>query len=323
MVDRKFTLCLGGNAVPLPCFFPSVSSVKTNLMSVDYVELLDAAAHPLYLVSAYDIAKSCAEHKQRIDDALKRSKGRGSTILMDSGNYEAFWRGDKSWRVDHFHAVCQVYEHDLCFCFDNQNPPGVAEAIAEDVIAGVISNQSHTAGTVVPIVHGRPELLPDATQKVARQLFPVLLAIPERALGEGIVARIRSVRRIRKALDMLGFYCPLHILGTGNPISIVAYTMAGADSFDGLEWCQTVVDHRTGALLHFQHWDFVKEQTRWGKDDVLPYIQSVLMHNLEFYGQFMKDLQAALKGDTLQEFLIKRLPEECSSIILRTIEEDE
>jgi queuine/archaeosine tRNA-ribosyltransferase len=73
--------------------------------------------------------------------------------------------------------------------------------------------------------------------KVAEQLCPVLLAVPERALGEGIATRIRSVRQIRKALNELDFYCPLHLLGTGNPVSIIAYTIAGADSFDGLEWC--------------------------------------------------------------------------------------
>ena len=98
---------------------------------------------------------------------------------------------------------------------------------------------------------------------VAEQLFPVLLAVPERALGDGIIARTLSVRRLRQALDKLGFYCPLHLLGTGNPLSIAVYAMAGADSFDGLEWCQTVVDHQTGKLFHFQQWDLFKDQTDW------------------------------------------------------------
>ena len=85
-VARQFQLCIAGTAISLPCFFPSVSSVKTNLMPVDYIELLDAAAYPVCLVSAYDIANSCAEHRERIDGVLKKSKERGPAILMDSGN---------------------------------------------------------------------------------------------------------------------------------------------------------------------------------------------------------------------------------------------
>lgn len=319
-VTRQFGLCVAETTVPLPCFFPSVSSVKTNLMPVDYIELLDAAAHPLYLISAYDIANSCMEHQQRINGLLKKSKERGSAILMDSGNYEGFWKGEPAWKVDRFHAMCRTYEHHLCFCYDNQEPPDTAEAISEDVVASVLRDQIHAIGTVVPIVHGPADLLPAAAQKAAEQLCPVLLAVPERALGEGIAARTRSVRRIRRALNMLGFYCPLHLLGTGNPLSMIVYAMAGADSFDGLEWCQTVVDHNTGMLFHFQQWDFLRKQTEWGTNGVLPYIQSALMHNLKFYGQFMQELRVALESDTAHEFLVRYLPKNSTKIVLSAMQ---
>ena len=319
-VTRQHKLCIGGTTVPLPCFFPSVSSVKTNLMPVDYIELLDAAAHPLYLVSAYDIANSCPEHQQRIDVPLKRSRARGSAILMDSGKYEGFWKGDVDWQTDRFYAVSGTYEHDLGFCYDNQEPPDTAAAISEDVVRAVLRDQDHCIGTIVPIVHGPTELMPAAAQKVAELLCPVLLAVPERALGEGIAARTRSVRRIRQALDALGFYCPLHLLGTGNPISIIAYAMAGADSFDGLEWCQTVVDHKSALLFHFQQWDFVREQTEWGSNGILPYIQSALMHNLDFYATFMRSLRDAVQRHVLHEVLGTYLSKDRAEIICNAIE---
>lgn len=317
---RQFTLCLGGTTVPLPCFFPSVSSVKTHLMPVDYIELLDAAAHPLYLVSAYDIANATPEHQRRIDGSLKRSRARGSAILMDSGNYEGFWKGGAAWQMDRFYAVAGTYEHDLCLCYDNQEPPDTVEAISEDVVRSVLRDQEHLIGTIVPIVHGPTELLPATAQKVAEQLCPILLAVPERALGEGIAARTRVVRGIRQALDALGFYCPLHLLGTGNPISIVAYAMAGADSFDGLEWCQTVVDHKTAMLFHFQQWDFVREQSEWGSNGILPYIQSALMHNLEFYATFMRGLHDAVQQHALREVLETYLSRERAEIICNATE---
>lgn len=317
---RAFDLPIARTLIPLPCFFPSVSSVKTNLMPVDYVELLDAAAHPLFLVSAYDLANCPSAQRARMNAVLNRSKGRGTAILMDSGNYEAFWRGERIWTPDRFHEVARLSEYHLCFCHDNQEPPTAPETIAEDVVQSVLRDQRHAVGTVAPIIHGPATLLPAAARLVAEQLFPVLLAVPERALGEGIVARTRTVRRLRQRLDELGVYCPLHLLGTGNPLSIAVYAVAGADSFDGLEWCQTVVDHETGRLFHFQQWDLFKGQTDWGGNGALPYVHSVLMHNLEFYRTFMSELRDALIKDAAEAFLRRFATDKQASLLMSAIE---
>ena len=93
MLSRLFDLSIAQAVIPLPCFFPSVSSVKTNLMPVDYVELLDAAAHPLFLVSAYDIANCSTGQRPRMNAAWAEARERRTAILMDSGNYEAFGKG--------------------------------------------------------------------------------------------------------------------------------------------------------------------------------------------------------------------------------------
>ncbi len=321
--SRIFELPILQTVIPLPCFFPSVSSVKTKLLPVDYVELLDAAAHPLFLASAYDIANCSPEQHARMNAALSRSMRRGTAILMDSGNYEGFWKEEQTWTPDRFHEVAKASEHHLCFCHDNQEPPQTPEAIAADVVSSVLRDQKHTQGTVVPIIHGPTELIATATRMVAEQLFPVLLAVPERALGDGIIQRARSVRRLRKELDALDVYCPLHLLGTGNPLSIAVYAMAGADSFDGLEWCQTVVDHETGKLFHFQQWDLFKDQTDWGNTGALPYIQSALMHNLKFYRVFMAELREALKKDSAEAFLRRYAPEKQISLLMNAITEGE
>jgi hypothetical protein len=238
---------------------------------------------------------------------------------MDSGNYEGFWKGERAWKPDLFHKVAKESAHHLCFCYDNQEPPDTVEAIAEDVVSSVLRDQEHVLGTVAPIIHGPIELLPAAAKMVAEQLFPVLLAVPERALGDGIIARTKAVRQLREALDELGFYCPLHLLGTGNPLSIAVYAMAGADSFDGLEWCQTAVDHETGKLFHFQQWDLFKDQTNWGNSRALPYIQSVLMHNLEFYRTFMAELREALMNDSAEGFLRRYATDKQALLLMNAI----
>lgn len=321
-VMRVRKIVIAGKTVALPCFFPSVSSIKTNLLPVDYIELLNAASHPLYLVSAYDIAGSCPEHQNRIQCALQQSRIKNSVVLLDSGNYENFWKGNSDWYVNKFHEICKGYEYDIGFCYDNQKPPNTPDAIAEDVVKVVLRDQKHASATIVPIVHGPAELLPRAVVKVAEQLCPVLLAVPERALGAGIATRIRSVRQIREALNELDFYCPLHLLGTGNPISIISYTIAGADSFDGLEWCQTVVDHKTALLHHFQQWDFVREQTEWGVNGSLPFIQSVLMHNIDFYASFMQRMQQCTDNHALHDIMESLIPRAWCEIVRNAFEVD-
>ena len=88
--NQNMELYIAGTVLQLPCFFPSVSSVRTNLKPVNYVDLLDLSGHPLFLVSAYDLAHCPDNQRQRMDTALKQSKARGSAILMDSGNLREF-----------------------------------------------------------------------------------------------------------------------------------------------------------------------------------------------------------------------------------------
>ena len=314
---RNMELYVAQTSLPLPCFFPSVSSVKTNLSPVDYVEILDLADYPLFLVSAYDLAHCTADQRLRMDKALAQSKERGSAILMDSGNYESFWRDHKEWKLENFHKVAEASDYYLCFCYDNQHPPNDSESIAEDVVASVLRDQECSLGTVIPIVHGTAASLPDAVRMVAAQLYPILLAVPERELGDGIVERTRTVRRIREALNTLDMYCPLHLLGTGNPLSMIAYALAGADSFDGLEWCQATVDHNTGRLLHFQQWDLIRHQTEWGGLHPFPYIQSVLMHNLEFYRGFMVRLHEEIHYGDVESFLRRYATNEQATLLIQ------
>ncbi|MXV84144.1 hypothetical protein F4Z98_12340 [Candidatus Poribacteria bacterium] len=320
--NRKTELRVAETVLPLPCFFPSVSSVvKTDMTPTDHIQLLGFSAHSLFLISAYDVANCTYQDRKRIKTALDKSKKHGAVILMDSGNYEGFWKVDKTWKADNFHEVVKSCKNDLCFCYDNHNPPDSIETIAEDVIARVIQDQNHTNGIVCPIIHGETTLLPGSAKRVAEQLSPLLLAIPERELGKGIIGRIRTIKKIRKSLNDLETYCPLHLLGTGDPVSIIAYSMVGADSFDGLEWCKSVIDHETGNQHDFQHWDFFRHQTNRELPENFPHKQSVLMHNLNFYRQFMKELHDAVKNEDTETFLRRYTTENQASLLVDAIKQ--
>jgi hypothetical protein len=85
--------------------------------------------------------------------------------------------------------------------------------------------------------------------------------------------------------------------------------VSGADSFDGLEWCQTVVDHATGQLHHFQLWDFFADQTAIGTVEDVPYAQRVLAHNLAFYARWLERIRRALIEGRALDLLAQYLPE--------------
>jgi queuine/archaeosine tRNA-ribosyltransferase len=191
---------------------------------------------------------------------------------------------------------------DMAFSFDEQNPP----SSIEDHVA-LISGRWKADQAVakncqfIPIIHGSVTDLPTLCAMVAAKTGISMLAVPERRLGAGILERARTVQAIRSELNILGRYVVLHLLGTGNPISITLYSAMGADSFDGLEWCQTVVDCETGVLYHFSQADFFAGQTEWSDAD-LSFQARTLAHNLEFFSDWMQRLREAINSKQLSKF---------------------
>ena len=72
-MHRAGTLTVAGVSVPLPCLFPSISSVKTRLRPVDYVEFLVTTGDPMFLISTHDVANASAEHRVQIHEMLQRA----------------------------------------------------------------------------------------------------------------------------------------------------------------------------------------------------------------------------------------------------------
>jgi hypothetical protein len=123
-----------------------------------------------------------------------------------------------------------------------------------------------------------------------------------------VLAIAKTVGAIRETLNETGRYYPVHIVGTGNPLSILVYAACGADSFDGLDWCQTVVDHTTGLLYHSLQLDFFTHQTPYGSDAKLPYLLRALAHNLMFYLGWMEKIRKAIGEGGIAEMIAKFIP---------------
>lgn len=309
---RPEAIAISRSRLSLPTYFPSISSLKTANTPLAYAQILKALS-PIsgqFLISAYDIGCADLDTKESIQSVIKDSLAAGTTVLMDSGNYESYWRGAKaSWNHENFHSVLIESPFSFAFGFDEQNPPQDLDAHVSLVVE--MWNRDQVAAgdcAVIPIVHATPDVLPSLCQKVVAATGAPMIAVAERRLGEGLFERAATVAKIRTALNEVHEYTALHLLGTGNPISIAIYTIFGADSFDGLEWCQTVVDHETSLLFHLSQADFFRGQTHWGSED-LSFQARTLAHNLHFYQDWVSRLRHSLRRGNGIEFCHQNFPQ--------------
>lgn len=316
---RPESVTIGERTLPLPIYFPSISSVKTVLQLHEYLYLLSALAglNNQFLLSAFDLAD--IKNSQHVKDIMSSVRKAGVVTLMDSGNYESFWKNAQmDWTQEKFHNMLGAFPCDLAFGFDEQNPPvSVDEHVALIIERWHADQLAAKTCKIIPIIHAQASDLPTLCSTVATKTGVTMLAVPERRLGAGVLERARAVQAIRLELNNIGHYTVLHLLGTGNPTSIALYSAMGADSFDGLEWCQMVVDYETGLLHHFSQADFFAEQTAWNEHG-LSFQARTLAHNLEFFSDWMRRLRDAIRQNQLSEFCRFNLPnrafQHCASI---------
>ncbi len=303
-LERKTSIPISGISLTLPCFFPSISCVKANLKTIEYLRILKAVGHPQFLISAYDMHNCSKREVVSINNILKESVKDGTAIILDSGNYESYWVRDTTWNRAKYWSCLSSCDYGLAFHFDKRLQmmrSGTSVSITNDVERSVLKDQKKARkGTIVPIIHAPTDLLAEISVSVAKRLNPVMIAVPERELGDGIIARAVTVARIREALNTAGQYYPIHLLGTGNLLSILVYVMSGADSFDGLEWCQTTVNYENALLYHFQQREFFGHQSEYDSLNI-PYIQATLAHNLGFYRIWMQKIQESLVSESIAD----------------------
>lgn len=304
-------------AIRTPVFFYSISSVKSNNTPLEYLEILNALGASSLLVSAYDVYHDA--DAERLFSALETAKANGTNVLLDSGNYESYWHRDREWNVGAFHEILTRTKCSLAFTFDDQTlyTDTDVERNARQTISAWERDAAVRADVACPVVHAEAPIIADVCALVAKHAQAPFIAVAERELGFGITQRAKTMLEIRRRLqDRLEHYQPIHVLGTGNPISILMLAACGADSFDGLEWCQTVVNHDNALLYHQQQYDFFRHQTEFGSDGDLSFLGAVAGHNVLFWTRWMNRIQAQMEEGSLIDMLVEYVPH----TVLRDIE---
>lgn len=321
--------------LPLPTLFLSTSSFETRLKPSEAVKALDLARYPSLLVSAWDLVDR--RKPTALKSALKEYRDNGGFILVDSGNYESSRLTNKRWKPDDLVDALAGASYDRIFCFDDMKPARSPAKALASILAAVERDQKATNAEVLPVVHAAErkagghdiDMLIETVFNLARERQPELIGIPERELGAGLFQRCRTMMAIRAKLSGLPFYQPIHLLGTGNPWSIAVLTAAGADTFDGLEWCRVVADMENDRLYHFQHYDFFTYQTGVAESDVarsafvddkVDFAGKAAFHNIDYYTNFMNDLREAATGGSLEAFVAERIGKAPKQQLQREVE---
>jgi queuine/archaeosine tRNA-ribosyltransferase len=319
----------------LPAFVFSLSSHETQVMPKEGIVLLNGLLPGPVLVSAYDVWRHY-ESDRTFVAGVNRFKQSEDVLFLDSGNYEASRKSDHraadnvdGWHKKAFRTTAMRLSPDLVFAYDKYPLIGEADCDVERIVKEFCFDDRAMHGRdfpLCPIIHltrqptnGLSEFAARVVASVAKELDPLMLAIPERELGDGLMQRVRTVRDIRNALNELGKYYPIHLLGTGNPITIVALAAAGADSFDGLEWCRTVADYDTGCLFHFQQFElFQNSRLRRVQDPKVrslieandaSYALKTLSYNADFFRDWTKTMRAMIHSGQTENLLRAVVPD--------------
>lgn len=306
----------------LPCFFPAISgTVKSALSPLNHLEVLLSLKTQL-LFSAYDYEKASPKEQTTIRRLLKQAVGDGQIVLLDSGCYEKKWINE-SWTKKDYHNALGAIIFNLAFAFDVNRKKATTDNLAHVVTRSLEIDRSKAGfQNISPVIHSHDSnQYPELCKMVAQKSSPVMLAIPERQLGDGIFETSVCIAKIRQALNSTGQYIPLHILGAGNPRAILMYSACGADSFDGLDWCQTVVDFESARLHHRQQLDFYAHQSSLGNEESLPYPVRVLAHNIEFYQNWMNQIQQHTLNGSIWEMIKQYLPQSAYDFMKEQLQE--
>jgi tRNA-guanine family transglycosylase len=306
---RSFRIEISNKTIETPFFFPAISSVNANYTPVEYLNILFTSGYPGFLLSTYDIYNSTKNERGKIYKILSDSFNDGTVVLLDSGNFESYWHGDKKWNISAFKSILKDIEADLCLSFDIfwQKSKSIAKQ-TEQTISNVAKTASfQRTGLTIPIIHSEKKHLPTIAKDIIKKINPEIISIPERELGLSIFERAETIQRIREEMDKTGKPAALHLLGTGNPLSILIYSICGADTFDALEWYKYLINRNDGRLLDFSHADLIECSCQACNEKKAAYPARAMAHNLIFYLGFMEKIRNFFKTEKINDLLSEYL----------------
>lgn len=312
-------ITIGERVLSGPILIPSVSRFETQGSPVDAIRLQHALNEPISLVSAHDTVS---------DDVLVASvelfRDAGRVVFLDSGGYEAsriskYLPGYlEDWTIAKYEEAASRCPYDLAASFD-YFWDGESSDYGVDLVDSLRDHHFIPREKIVPVVHLKTfagdrylssEEAVNAVDRVAAEIEPNFVAIPERELGAGLREKLELTRNIVDRLRKADRKTHLHVLGCGNPLTFALLSSAGIAMADGLEWCRTLVGPQFH-LHHFQQADQFDEpknnvynpMAELIRDESEGYLVRALSRNLHALQGYQRAVAQAIEERTMKQFV--------------------
>jgi hypothetical protein len=252
--------------------------------------------------------------KKALTEEIRSYLEKGSFVFADSGVYESYWKADASWSYDLYKTAVGQMDFDFYSSFDVLPTTKDVGAFAKETVNSILASRKLSSKSgFMPILHGkRPNMLVSLTSSFVREhpSLSTFIAIPERDCGDSLVEKAQTIIKIRKVLDGdddSNHQRVLHILGCGNPISLLLYSYCGANTFDSLDWIKQVIDPQRLTINDFSHRELIGCQCPICASTKRDYTEKVLLHNLLFYQNYMLQIQTLVRNNEIRQFLGKHV----------------
>lgn len=278
-----------------PLFIPSFSSTVDPNWLRTAKGLARAMPLGLVLVSAFDVARATPSPPRRLN-------GFGGVVL-DSGGYESR-RLERPWPQKKFAEIVSAFRADIVVGYDLPNEPVDAVTQIRRQVKGLEAVRKGTLRTVLLHSDLDESIVPDVVACLAKHASAFdIVGLTEKALGASFPSRARAVHRLRRSMDEEGLVRPIHLFGADDPLSLVIYSAAGADLFDGLAWStdfvntETMTRHDVGHASMCPAWRSFAKKSKADLDD--PHV--VLGLTLEWNLARFDDLMAGIRHAVLKK----------------------
>lgn len=314
--SRVLEITLHGKELSTPTYFPAISSYGIKFSFRDLLYLLKAHRFPRVLISAYDLHHMRDNERRNVLRLIKSYRKKGF-VFLDSGLFESSWKRDDSWSVSSYKTILSWAEFDVYSSFDiYKDDKKSHQEFKNETFSSVLESSVFLNDVLFfPILHeSSPTLLLKLVEEFVENHPDMCssIAVAERDIGKGIQERAETIVELRRILNGNDHRNLLHILGCGNPLSMLVYSYCGADTFDSLDWLKFVINTENFSINDFSHLELLNCKCRICTESPYKnteYLQRALLHNLLFYQNFIMQLQSLIRNNNLKAYLHKYIDE--------------
>ena len=287
-------ITLGEKKIEMPVFIPSISSFGLKLSLRKLNRIINDVSFPRVLISCYDIHNS--QEKSSKDFIFIKQYVKKNILILDSGFYESYWHSDQEWSFEKYSKIITENTFDFYTSYDYVPNTNNIEISFKNIFKFIEkSYELKKDACFIPVFHSFD---PDHLIKIIElylkehQEIGCSIAIPEKELGNDLESIISNIIQIKKIINKYNEEKIFHVLGCGDPLSILIYSFFGVDVFDSRDWAKKVYNRNNLMCYPFSYLNTLNCECEICNSYKGNYTDKVLLHNLIFYENltnFIKD----------------------------------